>query len=223
MKILIVEDELPLANTLKKNFMEEGYQAVIALDGEEALSIITHDKFDVIILDWRMPKLTGIDVLRQLKSSGNKTPIILLTALSRISNKVEALELGADDYLTKPFSFEELLARIKAVVRRSKNVSDSLTFNGITINLVTRKIKTTDQSEIRLTDKEFELLVYLITNKGVIVSKETLCRAVWELNFVPSTNICESTVRNLRRKMEEATGKNFIKNIYGEGYTLIAD
>lgn len=108
-------------------------------------------------------------------------------------------------------------------MRRSKNVSDSLTFNGITINLVTRKIKTTDQSEIRLTDKEFELLVYLITNKGVIVSKETLCRAVWELNFVPSTNICESTVRNLRRKMEEATGKNFIKNIYGEGYTLIAN
>lgn len=90
MKILIAEDELPLANTLKKNFMEEGYQAVIALDGEEALSIITHDKFDVIILDWRMPKLTDIDVLRQLKSSANKTPIILLTALSRISNKVEA-------------------------------------------------------------------------------------------------------------------------------------
>jgi DNA-binding response OmpR family regulator len=223
MKILIAEDELPLANTLKRNFMEEGYQAVIALDGEEAISILEHDKFDVIILDWRMPKLTGIDVLRKLESSGNKTPVILLTALSRISNKVEALDLGADDYLTKPFSFEELLARIKAVVRRSKNVSDSLTFNGITINLVTRKVKTTNQSEIRLTDKEYELLIYLISNKGAIVSKETLCRVVWELNFVPPTNICEATVKNLRKKLEDSTGKKFIKTVYGEGYTIIAD
>ncbi|HAB53136.1 MAG: DNA-binding response regulator [Ignavibacteria bacterium RIFOXYB2_FULL_35_12] len=223
MKILIAEDELPLANSLKKNFMEEGHQAIIALDGEEAISITTQNNFDVIVLDWRMPKLTGIDVLRQLKSSGNKTPIILLTALSRISNKVEALELGADDYLTKPFSFEELLARIKAVIRRSQPSSEIITLNGITLNLVTRKVNTSTRHEIKLRDKEFELLLYLIKNKGTIVSKEELCRCVWELNFVPPTNICESTVRNLRKKLEEATGRKFIKNVYGEGYTLIAD
>jgi len=155
MKILIAEDELPLANSLKKNFMEEGHQAIIALDGEEAISITTQNNFDVIVLDWRMPKLTGIDVLRQLKSSGNKTPIILLTALSRISNKVEALELGADDYLTKPFSFEELLARIKAVIRRSQPSSEIITLNGITLNLVTRKVNTSTRHEIKLRDKEF--------------------------------------------------------------------
>jgi DNA-binding response OmpR family regulator len=223
MKILIAEDELPLANSLKKNFIEEGHQAFIAVDGEEAISAAANDKFDVIVLDWLMPKFTGIEVLRQLKNNRDETPVILLTALSRISNKVEALELGADDYLTKPFSFEELLARIKAVLRRSQPALEIITFNGITLNLIARKVNTSNHIEIKLTDKEFELLHYLIKNKGIIISKVDLCRYVWELNFVPPTNICEATVRNLRRKLEEATGKKFIKNVYGEGYTLIAD
>jgi DNA-binding response OmpR family regulator len=170
-----------------------------------------------------MPKLTGIDVLKKLKTYSYKPPIILLTALSRVSNKVEALDLGADDYLTKPFSFEELIARIKAVVRRSITTNDTLTFEEITLNLLTRKVKTNKQIEIKLTDKEFELLKHLLSNKGTIISKEELCRVVWELNFIPPTNICEATVRNLRRKLEESTGKKFIKNVYGEGYTVIAD
>jgi DNA-binding response OmpR family regulator len=223
MKILIAEDEIPLANSLKKSLLEEGHQTLIATDGEEAIRLISQNKFDVIILDWKMPKLTGIDVLKKIKASDVKTPIILLTALSRVSNKVEALDLGADDYLTKPFSFEELLARIKAVVRRSITTNDTLAFEEITLNLLTRKVKTDKQTEIKLTDKEFELLKYLLSNKGTIISKEELCRVVWELNFIPPTNICEATVKNLRRKLEESTGKKFIKNVYGEGYTLIAD
>jgi DNA-binding response OmpR family regulator len=223
MKILIAEDEIPLANSLKKSLVEEGHQALIANDGEEAIRLIDQNKFDVIVLDWKMPKLTGIDVLKKLKTYSYKPPIILLTALSRVSNKVEALDLGADDYLTKPFSFEELIARIKAVVRRSITTNDTLTFEEITLNLLTRKVKTNKQIEIKLTDKEFELLKHLLSNKGTIISKEELCRVVWELNFIPPTNICEATVRNLRRKLEESTGKKFIKNVYGEGYTVIAD
>lgn len=223
MNILIAEDEVPLANSLMKNFIEEGHQATTANDGEEAINLLKHQKFDVILMDWRMPKLSGIDVLKKLKDSGEKTPIILLTALSRVSNKVEALDLGADDYVTKPFSFEELLARTKAVVRRTQLVNDTLIFDGITLNIVTRKVKTDDQTEIKLTDKEFDLLKYLIINKGSILSKEQLCLAVWELNFTPQTNICEATVKNLRRKLEETTGKKIIKNVYGEGYTLVAD
>lgn len=221
MKILIAEDEIPLANTLKKNFLEEGHQAVTVNNGEEAILMLSANKFDVIVLDWKMPKLSGIDVLRKLKATGNTIPIILLTALSRVANKVEALDIGADDYLTKPFSFDELLARIKAVSRRSLPPSETITYNGIELNVITRKVKTLDQIEIKLTDKEYDLLKYLMQNKGSIISKEQLCRVVWELNFIPQTNICEATVKNLRKKLEEATGNKLIKNIYGEGYTIV--
>jgi DNA-binding response OmpR family regulator len=222
MNVLIAEDEIPLANSLRKSFLEEGHQAYIASNGEDVLRFITQNSFDAIILDWKMPKLTGIEVLKYLRENGNKTPIILLTALSRVSSKIEALELGADDYVTKPFSFEELLARIKAVVRRSKTNGDKLIFEGLSLDLITRKVICESGVEIRLTDKEFELLKYLIENKGSIINKEELCHAVWELNFVPSTNICEATIKNLRKKIEEITGKKIIRNVYGEGYTLIA-
>lgn len=222
MNVLIAEDDIPLANSLRKSFLEEGHQAYIASNGEDVLRFITQNSFDAIILDWKMPKLTGIEVLKYLRENGNKTPIILLTALSRVSSKIEALELGADDYVTKPFSFEELLARIKAVVRRSKTNGDKLIFEGLSLDLITRKVICESGVEIRLTDKEFELLKYLIENKGSIINKEELCHAVWELNFVPSTNICEATIKNLRKKIEEITGKKIIRNVYGEGYTLIA-
>jgi DNA-binding response OmpR family regulator len=140
-----------------------------------------------------------------------------------VANKVEALELGADDYITKPFSFDELHARVKAVTRRSHTMNEALNFCEITLDLTTRKVRTKNQTEIKLTEKEFDLLKYLITNKGTILSKEQLCLAVWELNFVPPTNICEATVKNLRKKLEDSIGKKIIKTVYGEGYTLVAD
>ena len=222
MNILIAEDEKHIAEPLKKNFQEEGHNAIIAFDGEEAMRLLSELQFDIILLDWRMPKLSGIEVCKQIREKEINTPVILLTALSDVSNKIEALNLGADDYITKPFSFEELDARINAVVRRYFKTTDVLIFDNLELNLITRKVLTSANREIKLTEKEFDLLKVFVLNKSIILSKDELCRKVWGLTFVPQTNICEVTVKNLRKKLEEATRKKFIKTIYGEGYTLIA-
>jgi len=222
MEILIAEDEKKIANSLKKSFAEEGHHAIIALDGEKALKLIKEIVFDIILLDWRMPKVNGLDVLKNIRKEGIKTPIILLTALSDISNKVEALNAGADDYITKPFSFEEVLARINAVLRRSAEESNIIKCENFNLDLINRIIVSADK-KTKLTDKEFELLKYFISKKGVIVSKDELCANVWGINFNPHTNIVEVTIKNLRKKLEEATCNNYIKTIYGEGYLFISE
>jgi DNA-binding response OmpR family regulator len=223
MYILIAEDEKNIAESLRKNFRDEGHNAYIAADGEEALNSVNKIAFDFIILDWVMPKMTGYEVCRRMRESGIKTPIILLTALGDISNKIDALNAGADDYITKPFSFKEILARINAVARRYYENSNLLFCNGLTLDLIERRVKAEGGSEIKLTQREFDLLKFMVTNKGTIVKKEDMCKAVWEIPYNPSTNICEATVKNLRKKLEEATGKNLIKNIYGEGYLLLGN
>lgn len=223
MHILIVEDETQIAEVLKKNLRDEGHNAMIATDCEAALKIINEIEFDLLLLDWRMPKVTGLDVCKFLRKQGNQIPIILLTALDDISNKVEAFNAGADDYITKPFSFEEVFVRINAVMRRSKLSADLLEFEDLTLDLSKRVVFTRDKKYVHLSDKEFDLLRVLIQAKGEIVSKEQLCKKVLDINFVPQTNICEVTVKNVRRKLEEITGKKYIKTIYGEGYLLIAD
>ena len=222
MEILIAEDDEQIANSLRKNFAEDGNPVMIAKDGEEAIHFLKSISFDVILLDWRMPKVSGIEVCRYIRESGSKVPIILLTALSQVKNKVEALNLGADDYVTKPFSFDELAARINAVVRRYQSNTNELIFNDITLDLIGRKVKT-PRGEIYLSGKEFDLLKYFILHKGSIMSKEDICKEVWGVNFVPSTNIVEATVKNLRRKIEDNYGKNLIKSIYGEGYLFIVE
>jgi DNA-binding response OmpR family regulator len=223
MEILIAEDEPQIAEPLRKNFLEEGHHTMVAKDGEEALQLVEKIEFDVIILDWKMPKVSGIEVCRRLREVGNNTPILLLTALSQVSNKVEALNSGADDYITKPFSFEELLARVKATKRRYNIDKEVLVYDDFSLDLINRKVETDDGKKIELTDKEFDLLKYFIINKGTVINKALLCKYVWEFNFIPKTNVCEATVKNLRKKLEESTGKKYIKTIYGEGYILIDD
>lgn len=219
MKLLIAEDEPHIANSLKKNFADEAIDADIATDGVAAIKMLKNTKYDALLLDWRMPKLSGVEVCKILRSEGNNIPIILITALSDVEKKVEALYLGADDYITKPFSFEEVLARINAVLRRQ--ISQTfLTFGKMKLHLSERKLFINDL-EIKLTEKEYDLLKYFIYNKGRILSKEELCEQVWGYNFVPETNIVESAVKNLRKKLESYCDKNMLKNIYGEGYLLI--
>ncbi len=222
MKILIAEDEKQIANSLKKNFADEGYSAVLVEDGEEAVEIISKNDFDVLLLDWRMPKLTGLEVCKRLRKIGYNKPIILLTALSDVKNKVEALNYGADDYITKPFSFEEVLARINAVLRRYEKTSTYLEFDEYKLDLISHTL-ITPNSKIKLPEKEFELLKYFLENPGIILNKDRLCHDVWELPFTPSTNLVEVTIKNLRNKLEELTGKKYIKTIYGEGYLFIID
>ncbi len=222
MKILIAEDEKQIANSLKKNFADEGYSAVIVEDGEEAVDVISKNDFDVLLLDWRMPKLTGLEVCKRLRKIGYNKPIVLLTALSDVKNKVEALNHGADDYITKPFSFEEVLARINAVLRRYEKTSTYLEFDEYKLDLINHTLITSN-SKIKLPEKEFELLKYFLENPGIILNKDRLCHDVWELPFTPSTNLVEVTIKNLRNKLEELTGKKYIKTIYGEGYLFIVD
>ncbi len=221
MKILIAEDDKQIAQSLRKNFLEEGYDVFLAADGEKALEIISSIDLDIILLDWRMPKVTGLEVCKITRGMGLETPIILLTALSAIDNKVEALELGADDYITKPFSFEELMARIKSVLRRYQHSSDTLLINNLTLDLLERKIKNPEGTEVLLTDKEFALIRTLINQKGKVISREKLCKLVWGLNFDPHTNICDVTIKNLRKKLKEITDEEIVLTVYGEGYTLV--
>jgi DNA-binding response OmpR family regulator len=223
MEILIAEDEIQIAEPLRKNFLEEGHHAMIAADGEQALELLGKVQFDVIILDWKMPKLSGLEVCRKIREKENLTPILLLTALTQVSSKVEALNAGADDYLTKPFSFDELYARVKAIKRRFDLEKEVLEYDNLSMNLINRTVELRNGNQIHLTDKEFDVLKYFILNKGSILNKDNLCRNVWGLQFTPLTNICEVTVKNLRKKIEQISGKKYIKTIYGEGYILIDD
>lgn len=220
MKILIAEDEKIIANSLEKNFIEEGYSPTLVNNGEKALEILSKEEFDVVLLDWRMPKLSGLEVCKSLRKTNFNKPIILLTALSDISNKVEALKTGADDYITKPFSFDEVLARIEAVCRRYNSFSRSITFDANELNLFTR-VLIVGEKTLKLSEKEFDLLKYFLDNQEQIINKEQLCKDVWQLPFTPETNLVEVTVKNLRKKIESGTDKKYIQTIYGEGYIFI--
>ena len=220
MKILIAEDEEPIANSLLKNFKEEGHKPVIAIDGEIALELISEQEFDAVLLDWRMPKISGIEVCKTLRKSNFNKPIILLTALSDISNKIEALNHGADDYITKPFSFDEVMARLMAVSRRYSTLSRNIIFDNNDLNLFTRILKTPIEN-IKLSEKEFDLLKYFLEHQDKIITKEELCLEVWQLPFTPETNIVEVTIKNLRKKLEYSSEKKYIQSVYGEGYIFI--
>lgn len=222
MEILIAEDDNQIALSLKKNLSGEGHQVVIAPDGEAALAILEKKQFDALLLDWRMPKRSGIEVCRQLRSDGNSIPIILLTALTDISKKVEALEVGADDYITKPFSFDEVCARLKAVLRRSGAESQTRTFGKFRLDLVAHSLENEGES-IKLPEMEFELLYYFVEHRNLIISKEELSEEVWELTFLPDTNFIEVTIKNLRKKLDAIGSADYIKTIYGEGYSFIDD
>jgi len=221
MKILIVEDEKKIANSLEKNFNDEGFNTSVCYDGADALEVVSKEKFDLILLDWRLPEVTGINVCKRIRSADNKTPIILLTALTNITNKVEALNSGADDYVTKPFSFEEVLARVNAIIRRDKLSNNVIEFNNLSLNLITHVLETETDS-LKLPEMEFELLKYFLENRDQIINRETLSDDVWKLKFSPSTNVVDVTVKNLRNKLEEHTGNKFIKSVYGEGYLFIS-
>lgn len=222
MEILIVEDEIKIANTLKKSLIKEGHFPTIAINAEVALELIKEAQFDIILLDWRLPKLSGMEFCKQLRRNGNKTPIILLTALTDVSNKIEALEAGADDYITKPFSFEEVKARINAVLRRYRANQNAIQIGDMIINLVDRTVES-EKDIIKLSDREFELLKYFLYNKGSIINKEKICKDVWGIEFNPFTNVIEVTIKNLRKKLEQNSKHIFIKTIYGEGYLFIAE
>jgi len=220
MKLLIVEDEKQLAESLSKSFEEEGFESSICYDGECGLEKISSELFDIVLLDWRLPKVNGIEICRRVREVNKQIPILLLTALYDVKNKVEAFDVGADDYITKPFSFEEVLARINAILRRHKTNISTIGFDNLLLNLINHSLTTPDK-EIKLPEMEFELLKYFLENQDSILSREKLCEDVWKLPFTTSTNVVEVTVKNLRKKLEDVSEKKYIKTVYGEGYLFI--
>ena len=223
MHILIAEDEQSLAHSLQKSFQAEGFKATVVYDGQAVLNLLKEDdSFDLLLLDWRMPGKTGYEVCKTIRSMGNKIPIILLTALSDNSNKVEALDAGADDYITKPFAFKELFARINAVLRRVQSTKEILKFGECQLSIVNHEINS-PKGQVKLSEKEFELLYYFAQHKNTIITREQIAKDIWGLNFLPSTNFIEATIKNLRKKLIEVTDCHHIKTVYGEGYTFIEE
>jgi DNA-binding response OmpR family regulator len=218
--ILLVEDEIKLARFIELELESEGYRVSVAHDGMSGLSLARESEPDLAILDWMMPGLTGVELCRRLRSTGIKIPVILLTAKDEVGDRVTGLDAGADDYLVKPFSIEELLARIRAHLRRTQETdSDLLQFEDLSLNRRTREVHR-GQRSIELTAKEFDLLQYLMSHPRQVFTREQILENIWGYDFLGDSNIIEVYVRYLRLKLEQDSEKRLIHTARGVGYSL---
>jgi DNA-binding response OmpR family regulator len=219
--ILLVEDEQKLARFVELELTSEGYSVSVAGDGMAGLIAARESKPDLILLDWELPGISGIEVCRRLRSTGIQVPVILLTGRSAVEDRVVGLDAGADDYLAKPFSIEELLARIRARLRSVKEEKEiyKLSFEDIFIDRLTHEVYRGKRA-VELTPKEFDLLVYLLNHSRQVVSKNAILEKVWGYNFMGDSNIIEVYVRSLRLKLEKEGEKRLLHTIRGVGYIL---
>jgi DNA-binding response OmpR family regulator len=218
--ILVVEDEAKLARFIELELSYEGYQVSLADDGLTGLTTARESKPDLIILDWMLPGLTGLEVCRRLRSTGEKVPIILLTAKDEVSDRVAGLDAGADDYVVKPFSIEELLARVRAHLRRMQEAEpETLYFEDLSLNRQTREVLRGNRL-IDLTAKEFDLLDYLMTHPRQVITRDRILEQVWGYDFLGDSNIIEVYIRYLRLKLEANQEKRLIQTVRGVGYVL---
>ena len=220
MKLLIVEDERALNRVLSKRLENIGYEVVSCFNGEEALSTLMTDSFDVIIMDIMMPKLSGLEVLVQMKEKGIETPVLFLTAKDTVEDRVYGLELGAEDYLVKPFSFDELVARIKVILRGHKNrFSQILRVADLELDRNSHIVKRNNKI-INLSSKEFEVLEYLMKHTGDVLSRERIENDVWETEYSGLTNVIDVYIRYLRKKIDDESEIKLIHTVRGVGYVL---
>ena len=220
MRILIVEDEKKVAGFIKKGLEEETYAVDIAADGEEGLYMGGQNQYDLIILDLMLPKINGLDILSSLREKKNGIPILLLTAKDSVEDKVKGLNLGADDYLTKPFAFSELLARIRVLLRRGKVESKTtLEIADLTLNLVSHKVRRWDE-EIELTGKEYSLLEYFMRNQEKVLTRTMIAEHVWDYNFDTFTNVIDVYVNHLRKKIDKNFSTKLLHTLRGVGYVM---
>lgn len=220
MRLLVAEDERNLNRIISKRLQKEGYSVDSCFDGEEALSFLDMGEFDAIIMDIMMPKLSGLEVLRNLRAKKNNTPVLLLTAKDSIEDRVSGLDAGAEDYLVKPFAFEELLARIRVLTRKSSaNPLNIFEISDLTLDVSTHTVKRAGNI-ITLSAKEFDILEYLIRNKGIVLSREKIENHVWNFDYVGGTNVIDVYIRYLRKKIDDPFDKKLIHTIRGTGYVL---
>jgi len=223
MRILVVEDEKKVASFIKKGLEEEFFIVDVAYNGKEGLDLASTEEYDLIILDIMIPFIDGVTLTKELRKRKIITPILLLTVKDSVSDKVEGLDAGADDYLTKPFAFEELTARIRALLRRRENLmSNILTAADLKLDLVTHKVYR-NEKEIILTPKEFSILEYLLRNKNKIVSRTKLIEHVYDYHFDTDTNVIDVYINKLRNKIDQGFNKKLIHTIRGVGYIIKED
>lgn len=221
-KILIVEDERKISRVLQLELEYENYETGVADNGKKALQMIQDEDWDLVLLDIMIPELNGLEVLRRVRKTDEATPIILLTARDEVYDKVNGLDLGANDYITKPFQIEELLARIRVHLRRpavKKEDSNEVSVEDLVVQINTREV-TCMGNQIELTPREFDLLVYLLKNKNVVLTREQLIENVWGYDYYGDTNIVDVYIRYLRQKIDKAFDKQYIQTVRGVGYTI---
>lgn len=221
MFILIVEDDPDLSDRLRSLLEGENYTVDTSIDGEEALDKIWSESHDLILLDIMLPKLNGLEVLRAIREEAMATPVLMLTAKGDVADKVQGLDLGADDYLAKPFSLSELLARVRALLRRGSEANPIIECGDVTLNTVNRVVLKNGE-EVDLTSKEFSILEFLMHNRGRVVSRFVLAEHVWGENFDPfaMSNVVNVHIKNLRKKLQTADNDNLVKTVRGAGYTI---
>ena len=223
MKVLVIEDEKKIASLVRKGLEAQGFVVEVSPHGDEGFALATSRPYDVAILDIMLPGKDGLSILRNLRDRKIALPVILLTARSELNERLEGLNLGADDYLTKPFHIEELIARIHAVTRRAAGTSQSiLAVADLTMNLLTRKVTRGNRS-IELTAREFSLLEHLLRSPGRVLTRVEICERVWDYNFDPGTNLVEVYIQRLRKKADGEFARKLIETIRGVGYRIRAD
>jgi two-component system copper resistance phosphate regulon response regulator CusR len=219
-RILVVEDEAKIANLLKRGLAEEGYDVDVALDGTAGLEAALAGCYDLIVLDIGLPEKDGMEVCRELRAKGRLTPVIFLTARDSVHDKVLGLDLGADDYLTKPFAFEELVARVRSLLRKAQQLSDTrMRVADLILDTRSRKVERAGRP-IDLSTKEFALLQYLMENRGSVLSRMDISEKVWDIHFDTTTNVIDVHINRLRKKVDADFPVKLIQTVRGAGYTL---
>ena len=220
MRILIAEDERSLNRVIKKQLTAAGYSVDYCFDGGEAYDCLSMTEYDLAVLDVMMPVLDGFELVRRLRAVGNSAPVIFLTARDDIEDRVCGLDIGADDYLVKPFAFDELLARIRVVLRKHSGGRTSvLTVGDLEVDTAARKVRRAGR-EINLSAKEYELLHYLLLNKGIVLSREKIENHIWNYDYEGGTNVVDVYIRYLRKKLDDGFDKKLIHTVRGMGYVL---
>ena len=224
MRLLLVEDDLKIASFILKGLKESGFAVDHAADGEDGLHLALNELYDAAIIDIMLPKLDGLTLIQEMRRQNVNTPVIILSARRTVDDRIKGLRTGSDDYLTKPFSFSELLARIQALIRRASGASEltSLAVGDLTMNFLTREIKRGGR-KIELQPREFSLLEYLMRNWETVVSKTMILEHVWGYDFDPQTNVIEAHICKLRDKIDKGFGTKLIHTIRGAGYVLKED
>ncbi|HIM20677.1 MAG TPA: response regulator [Rhodospirillales bacterium] len=220
MRILVVEDDKKVAGFIKKGLEEETYAIDVAYDGEDGLHFGSEGQYDLIILDIMLPKIDGLEILSQLRDQGRDTPILLLTAKDAVDDRVAGLNKGADDYLTKPFAFSELLARVRVLLRRGKaEVKTTLQISDLTLDLVSHNVNR-GGDQIELTGKEYSLLEYFMRNQEKVLTRTMIAEHVWDYNFDTFTNVIDVYINHLRKKIDKGRESKLLHTLRGVGYIM---